>query len=131
MQQNRFSDISNFFIVGINYRNADAATRSRFAVNDLQYENLLNLAPGAGLESLFILSTCNRTEIYGFAENAGQLVALLTKQTKGTAAELMQLAYIKNGLHAVGHLFNVGAGLDSQILGDYEIVGQLKWLLRN
>lgn len=126
MQQNRFSDISNFFIAGISYRNADAGTRSRFAVNDLQYENLLNLAPAAGLESLFILSTCNRTEIYGFAENAGQLVALLTKQTKGTAAALMQLAYIKNGLHAVGHLFNVGAGLDSQILGDYEIVGQLK-----
>ncbi|HJU45934.1 MAG TPA: glutamyl-tRNA reductase, partial [Chitinophagaceae bacterium] len=79
-----------------------------------------------GISSLFILSTCNRTEIYGFAEEADQLIQLLCSQTNGNAPTFKKLAYIKEGLKAVEHLFHVGAGLDSQILGDYEIVGQIK-----
>ena len=73
-----------------------------------------------------MLSTCNRTEIYGIAENADELVALLCSQTEGTAENFEKLAYHKNGMKAIRHLFDVGAGLDSQILGDYEIVGQIR-----
>ena len=119
-------DISSFFVAGINYKKTDAATRGQFAINNDQYENILNLARLSNIESLFILSTCNRTEIYGFAENEGQLVDLLCTQTQGSKEVFTSLAYIKNGENAVNHLFNVGAGLDSQILGDYEIIGQLK-----
>ncbi len=79
-----------------------------------------------GLNELFILSTCNRTEIYGFAQHSQQLIDLLCSQTAGDVTTFTQSAYIKNGQQAVEHVFNVGAGLDSQILGDYEIVGQLK-----
>jgi glutamyl-tRNA reductase len=75
---------------------------------------------------LFILSTCNRTEIYGIAENVQQLIQLLCTQTSGDAKAFNEMAYIKNGPAAVEHLFNVAAGLDSQILGDYEIIGQIK-----
>ncbi|HEY4327577.1 MAG TPA: NAD(P)-binding domain-containing protein [Mucilaginibacter sp.] len=126
MEQNISLDISNFFIAGISYKKADASTRGHFAVDPIQYEHILEQAPVFNLESLFILSTCNRTEIYGFAENAAQLINLLCTQTKGPASTFTQLAYVKSGLDAVEHLFDVGAGLDSQILGDYEIVGQLK-----
>lgn len=119
-------DISKFFIAGINYKKTDAAIRGQFAINDVQYASLLALAPSYGLHELFILSTCNRTEIYGFAEHAGQLVSLLCTQTEGDQDTFAQLAYTKKGTEAIEHLFAVGAGLDSQILGDYEIVGQLK-----
>jgi len=119
-------EISNFFIAGINYKKSDAATRSQFAINNDQYENILRLAPLFNVDSLFILSTCNRTEIYGFAESANDLIDLLCTQTTGKRELFNNLAYIKNAEQAVTHLFNVGAGLDSQILGDYEIIGQLK-----
>jgi glutamyl-tRNA reductase len=100
--------------------------RGSFAIDQEQYENILGLAPANGLNELFILSTCNRTEIYGFAEDASQLIDLLCSQTIGSKEIFTELAYIKNGIPAVKHLFNVSAGLDSQILGDYEIVGQIK-----
>lgn len=119
-------DISKFYIAGINYKKTDAVIRGQFAVNNEQYATLLSRAAEFGLQELFVLSTCNRTEIYGFAESADQMVQLLCTQTEGTAATFSQLAYIKNGMAAIEHLFAVAAGLDSQILGDYEIVGQIK-----
>src|SRR5271169_1553723 len=119
-------DISNFFIAGINYKKTDAETRGQFAINNDQYENIIDLAPLYNLDALFVLSTCNRTEIFGFAESPSQLIDLLCTQTTGDKKTFTRLAYIKSGEQAVEHLFNVSAGLDSQILGDYEIIGQLK-----
>ncbi|TWI95875.1 glutamyl-tRNA reductase [Mucilaginibacter frigoritolerans] len=126
MNINRPSDISHFFVAGINYKKSDTAIRGQFAVNNDQYEAIIKSAPDHHIDSFFILSTCNRTEIYGFAEDASRLVNLICSQTKGDAATFADFAYIKKGADAVQHLYNVGAGLDSQILGDYEIVGQLK-----
>ena len=100
--------------------------RSDFAINDEQYAAILNAAPLFGVNELFVLSTCNRTEIYGIAENAFSLIDLLCSQTKGSKKLFAEMTYVKNGNDAIEHLFNVGAGLDSQILGDYEIVGQIK-----
>jgi glutamyl-tRNA reductase len=119
-------ELSKFFVAGINYKKTDTTVRGMFAINDDQYANILNLAPFYNLDSLFIISTCNRTEIYGFADDACELVELLCAQTIGDATTFTGLAYKKNGIDAVKHLFDVGAGLDSQILGDYEITGQLK-----
>jgi glutamyl-tRNA reductase len=126
MYTNKPVNIANFFVAGISYKKTDVTTRGQFAISKDQYENALRLAPGLGLHALFILSTCNRTEIYGFADDASQLIDLLCTQTIGSAVTFTQLAYCKQGDGAVTHLFNVGGGLDSQILGDYEIVGQLK-----
>lgn len=119
-------NISDFFVAGISYKKTDAATRGQFAINPVRYEEVLKLAPQFGMGALFILSTCNRTEIYGFADNFIQLIDLLCTQTIGEAKTFTKLAYCKQGDEAIAHLFKVGAGLDSQILGDYEIVGQLK-----
>jgi len=126
MQDNRNIDISKFFTVGINYKKTDVSRRGLFAISNEQYHDILQKAGEYGIRELFILSTCNRTEIYGFAENADQLIQLICNETAGNIGEFRQLAYIKKGIEAVDHLFHVGAGLDSQILGDYEIVGQLK-----
>jgi len=100
--------------------------RGRFAITNEQYEALLKTAPDYGIHEVFVVSTCNRTEIYGFADQPAQLQQLLCSQTEGTPEEFKQLAYLKKGREAIDHLFHVGGGLDSQILGDYEIVGQIK-----
>lgn len=126
MQTLKPTEISQFYTVGINYKKTDAAVRGLFAIDKDSYDNILQLAPSYHIHSLFILSTCNRTEIYGFATDVEQLINLLCTQTKGNKETFASLAYSKNGINAVEHLFNVGAGLDSQILGDYEIIAQLK-----
>jgi glutamyl-tRNA reductase len=122
----RQTDISTFFIAGINHKKTDADLRGQYAINKEQYEKLFALAPQFGINEFFVISTCNRTEIYGFAENAAILCQLLCTQAQGSLQTFYDIAYIKNGNEAIQHLFEVAAGLDSQILGDYEIVGQLK-----
>jgi len=118
--------LANFFVAGINYKKTDGEMRGQFAINTEQYAEVINVAHGYNTESFFILSTCNRTEIYGFADDAEYLIRLLCSCTAGNKKTFKKLAYIKNGRDAAEHLFKVGAGLDSQILGDYEIIGQLK-----
>ena len=122
----KHTDISTFFVAGINYKKTDAALRGQYAINNDQYAKLLELAPQYGLSELFVISTCNRTEIYGFTENVNDLCELLCSQAQGPVETFKEIAYIKNGRAAILHLFDVAAGLDSQILGDYEILGQLK-----
>jgi glutamyl-tRNA reductase len=126
MQQEERRNLSDFYLIGINYRKTDATIRGQFAINSEQYTRLLKNAASLGLNQLFVLSTCNRTEVYGFAPTAGQLISLLCTETTGDRKTFERLAYIKKGLNAVDHLFHVSAGLDSQVLGDYEIIGQVK-----
>src|ERR1700681_2015937 len=130
MIKNPNTELSNFFVAGINYKKTDTGIRSSFAIGPEQYSNMLNLAAEYGVRDLFVLSTCNRSEIYGIADHPGHLVNLFCSQTQGSSELFHELAYQKNGTRAVQHLFDVGAGLDSQILGDYEIVGQLRQAMK-
>ncbi len=119
-------DISRFYVAGINYKKTDAAVRGQFAVSTENYELILSNSITNGVNEMFILSTCNRTEVYGVTNDASQLIDLLCAHTTGDKKTFKSRAYIKSGNEAIEHLFNVSAGLDSQILGDYEIVGQIK-----
>lgn len=119
-------EMKQFFTAGINYKKTDAAIRGEFAIGSEQYASLLEKATRKGIKEVFVLSTCNRTEIYGIADNVQVLIELLCHETAGDADTFQQLCYIKQGSDAIQHIFEVGAGLDSQILGDYEIVGQMK-----
>lgn len=123
-------NIDKLCIAGINYKKAEAEMRGLFAIDNVQHASILSAAGFLGLNELFVLSTCNRTEIYGFTDDAETLINLLCSKTAGDAETFKRSAYIKRGNDAVEHIFNVGAGLDSQILGDYEIVGQLKTAVR-
>ena len=126
MNRNLNSELSHFFVVGINYKKTDTEIRGSFAIAPEQYNSMLKLAEHYEVRDLFVLSTCNRSEIYGIAENPQHLIDLFCTQTQGTAKLFSEKAYLKSGLQAIQHLFEVGAGLDSQILGDYEIVGQIR-----
>src|SRR5437773_1605885 len=126
MTVNRSGNIENFYIAGISYKKTDTEIRSQFAIGNDQHKQILDQATLNRLTDLFVLSTCNRTEIYGFADHSAQLIDLLCSQTTGSKETFSTIAYIKKGFEAIEHLFNVACGLDSQILGDYEIVGQIK-----
>ncbi len=130
MAQKTESNLSKFFIAGINYKKTDASIRGQFAINNEQYANILALAPQYGISECFILSTCNRTEIYGFAENVSQLINVLCTQTLESKETFVQLCYTHQGVDAVQYLYEVGSGLGSQILGDYEIIGQIKMAVK-
>ena len=100
--------------------------RGHFSLSDTAKENVLTQAKENGIESLLVISTCNRTELYGFAEHPFQLIHLLCENTKGTVEEFQEVAYVHKNKEAINHMFRVGSGLDSQILGDFEIIFQLK-----
>lgn len=119
-----------FYAIGLSYQKADAEVRGHFSLSDSAKQNLLAEAKHNGIESLIVISTCNRTELYGFAEHPYQLIHLLCENTKGTVEEFQDVAYIHKGKNAIHHMFRVGSGLDSQILGDFEIISQLKFAAR-
>jgi glutamyl-tRNA reductase len=116
-----------FYAVGLSYKKADAEVRGHFSLSDTAKQNLLSQAKQNGIESVVVVSTCNRTELYGFAEHPYQLIHLLCENTKGTVEEFQEVAYIYKNKEAINHMFRVGSGLDSQILGDFEIISQLKF----
>ncbi len=116
----------HFYAIGLSYQKADAEVRGYFSVGDDAKKNILSQAKEEGISSLVIISTCNRTELYGFAEHPFQLIKLLCEHTHGTIEEFEKVAYVHKNGAAVSHLFKVGTGLDSQILGDFEIISQIK-----
>jgi len=117
---------SHFYVVGLNYKKADAEMRGKFSLTDEAKSNLLEDALLEGIPSIMAISTCNRTELYGFAEHPFQLISLLCKHSNGTVDDFQRVAYVHKNNEAVAHLFKVGTGMDSQILGDFEIISQVK-----
>ena len=117
---------NTFYVIGLSYKKADAKIRGRFSLDTAAKLSLLNQAKETDIESLLVTSTCNRTEIYGLAQHPFQLIKLLCDNTKGTVDEFQKVAYVYKNTEAISHMFRVGSGLDSQILGDFEIISQLK-----
>ncbi len=126
MEQYNISKGNSFYAIGLSYKKADAKIRGRFSLGVTSKLALLNQAKENNIESLLVTSTCNRSEIYGFAQHPFQLIKLLCDNTDGTIEEFQKVAYIYKNAAAVSHMFRVGSGLDSQILGDFEIINQLK-----
>lgn len=126
MEQQQSVRSKTFYSVGLSYKKADAEIRGRFSLDSQAKNNLLIQAKQEGIESILVTSTCNRTEIYGFAEHPFQLIKLLCENTQGTVEEFQKVAFAYKNKEAINHIFKVGTGLDSQILGDFEIISQLK-----
>lgn len=126
MEGTQNSKGKHFYIIGLSYKKADAHIRGHFSLDEQAKERLLEQAKEEGIDAILVTSTCNRTEIYGFAQHPFQLIKLLCEHTHGTVEEFEKVAYVYKNKQAVSHLFRVGTGLDSQILGDFEIISQLK-----
>ena len=118
--------LDSFYVVGVSYIKSDAETRGKFSLDGASGEALSRKAKALGIEALLTISTCNRTELYGYTEEPSQLVDLLCEFTKGDQVLFSTQGYVKENKEAIEHLFRVGTGLDSQILGDFEIISQVK-----
>ncbi len=126
MKRYNLSKYQTFYCIGLNYNKADAEIRGKFSLDENQVKTLLDDAKSMGTDGLLVISTCNRTELYGFAEHPFQLIDLLCIASRGTVDEFRDVSYVVKNNEAISHLFKVGTGLDSQILGDFEIIAQLK-----
>lgn len=119
-------DCKKFYLIGLNYKKADVVTRSKFSLSKDKQAELLSEAKDNGINSVVVLSTCNRIEIMGFAKHPFQLISLLCKYSEGNVEEFARVSYVFKNSEASEHVIRIATGIDSQILGDYEIVGQLK-----
>ncbi len=126
MKRYHISKHNSFYTVGLSYKNANAEVRGKFSLDQEAADAVLAEAKEIGIDGLLITSTCNRTELHGFAQHPFQLIKLLCDHSQGTVEEFQEVAYVFKNYEAINHLFLVGTGLDSQILGDFEIISQLK-----
>ncbi|MGY5845884.1 glutamyl-tRNA reductase [Salegentibacter sp. HM20] len=126
MEEFHFSGGNHFYTIGLSYKKADAEIRGHFSLDPEAKTRLLKQAKQEGIEAILVTSTCNRTEIYGFAKHPFELIKLLCEHTHGTVEEFEKVAYVHKNKKAVAHMFKVGTGLDSQILGDFEIISQIR-----
>lgn len=126
METKNNSKDTHFYVIGISYKKADANIRGRFSLDIERQELILEEAQAEQMEGLMIISTCNRTELYGFAQHPFQLIQKLCAHSQASLEDFEKFGYIYKNKEAINHIFNVGTGLDSQILGDFEIISQFK-----
>ncbi len=116
----------SLIVAGVSFRKTTLEIRNKFALTSERIKRIYSDGTGKYPKDFFILSTCNRTEIYATGTDHETLLNLLVENTSATYEEVREYAFVKEGDEAVKHLFRVAAGMDSQILGDYEIIGQMK-----
>ena len=110
----------------MSYKKADVASRGQFSLSLRAQQKILEAAQTKQIQSITVHSTCNRTEIYAHGAETKELVELLCTFSQGTPNVFSKIGYVLKDEDALSHLFRVGTGLDSQILGDFEIIAQLK-----
>ena len=120
-----------YCVVGLSHKNADLATRGNFSLDKRQTESLLAQAKVDGVEELMVISTCNRTELMGIVHDPKILIDYLCSFSGGDVSLFIEKGYVLSDLEALDHVFRVGCGLESQIIGDFEIIGQLKRAFSN
>ncbi|MDZ7683347.1 MAG: glutamyl-tRNA reductase [Fodinibius sp.] len=118
--------ITDFCAVGVNHWEASIDVRECFSLSDAQKKELIDGAKREGVDSLFVVSTCNRTEIFAQNVSPQELIRLLVTYSNASLEEFHNYGFEKEGQRAVEHLFQVTVGLDSQILGDVQVVNQVK-----
>ncbi|MBP7370536.1 MAG: glutamyl-tRNA reductase, partial [Arenimonas sp.] len=116
-------------VLGLNHHSAPVDLRERVSVSDIQQEQALkSLMSQPGVAHAVLLSTCNRTEIYAHidAENEQSLAQWLANHHQIEPSTLSPYLYMHQDVGAVKHLFRVAAGLDSMVIGEPQILGQVK-----
>ena len=121
------------FAVGLNHKHAPVDLRERLAVEDDQYAHLLrSLKEHVGLHEAMIVSTCNRVEIYGVGARpgvGGQVLDALASLRSLDARKLREHGFMRADTDAVRHIFRVASSLESLVVGEPQILGQVKTAL--
>ena len=117
--------------IGLNHHTAPLAIREKLAFPAEQLPAALAAVIGAeAAREAAIVSTCNRTELYASTPDAEGLVRWLAQHRGLTAEELRPYLYLHTAEAAAHHAFRVASGLDSMVLGETQIVGQIKDAVR-
>jgi glutamyl-tRNA reductase len=128
----------HIFCTGLNHQTAGVSLRERLAFSDERLKHALALfesteGPAGTLSELVILSTCNRVELYAVSSGGSiaDLETFLSDVSGLPRAELLDHLYHYSNQEAVMHLFRVAAGLDSLVLGEAQILGQVSQALES
>lgn len=113
------------FVISTNYKNARTQIRQKAALSPEKAAELQYACKEAGILETVYLSTCNRCELYGSGDYKKAL-ELLAQKTENDSSELKGSILIKQGDAAIRHLFYVASGMDSMVIGEDEILGQLR-----
>ena len=120
--------MSKLFVMGVSHRTAPLTLRESLAIPDSELQKRLTQASALCGEAL-LLSTCNRVELYGSLPDESAAVELRKVLLSGQP-EAERYLYEKRGGDAIGHLFRVASSLDSLVVGEPQILGQLKQAYR-
>jgi glutamyl-tRNA reductase len=117
-------------VVGLSHRSAPVALLEEVSRGVGETQQVLTELVGAGVDEAVVLSTCNRVEVYadseGFHPGVDAVTDLLTRRSDVSLEELSKHLYVHWEGQAVHHLFQVAAGLDSMVVGESQILGQLR-----
>ncbi len=120
----------SFFLSGVSYKNCPVELREKLHIAEDNLLPTLNFArEQPGVSECLILSTCNRVEFYGEAESElawNQFLKSYWNDLRGFDGSIKNAFYQHQNIQVVQHLFRVAAGLDSLVVGENEILGQLK-----
>lgn len=118
------------FLLGASHHTAPLAVREKLAINQTRADELAaQLKANQAVREFALVNTCNRVELYGVADHPAtldRLRATLCGITGCTPAELDAAVALRQNHDVIAHLFAVASGLDSQIVGETEILGQVK-----
>jgi len=116
-----------FNVLGLNHKTAPVALREKVAFNEDRLVSALHaLRRETGVTEVLILSTCNRTEVYWSGSASGAELSQWLERHHGNSLDIASSLYLHQDRLAVQHAFSVAAGLDSMVLGEAQILGQLK-----
>ena len=121
----------HLLVIGINFKTADVSVREKLHFSDEFNSKALNkLNEYKTIDGSVILSTCNRVEIYASAKNVDKatedIISFISNFHNVPEEQLLPVIYKKNCQDAVVHLFKVASSLDSMVLGEYQIQGQVR-----
>ena len=119
---------NQFISLGISHWNSPIEIREKFAITDDRLEKLHIKAQSKGILSLFVVSTCNRTQLFAYADVSKEslLIDLFIEATQTDQNLFNDYAFLKREQEATDLLFELCMGLDSMILGDLQIISQVK-----
>jgi glutamyl-tRNA reductase len=115
------------FVAGLSFKTAPVEIREQIAVHASHLRcHGCRLKLGANLDEVVIVSTCNRVEIYGVTSTSRRIEHTIFQHLSASRIDVSPYLYYKEGSEAVQHLFSVASGLDSLVIGETEITGQIK-----
>ncbi|MCH8979137.1 MAG: glutamyl-tRNA reductase [Armatimonadetes bacterium] len=118
--------VDRLVVVGASFQTADLSVRCSLAITQSCLEPFLLDLQAQGVEECFALSTCNRVEVYALTDRVEVVLESLSKRCGMPVGSMREHLYIHRGEATVRHLLEVVSGLDSAVLGETEIVSQVK-----